>query len=257
MGANTRIEWTDFSWSPWIGCTKISEGCEHCYAAHGIVARNVGVEWGPGKPRCRTSQAYWRDPLRWNKQAEMNGVRYRVFPSQCDVFDLEVPTEWLGHFWQLIADTPHLYWLLLTKRIDQAAAWFNSTIPRDSENYAIGVTAENQKRWDERVPTLLQIPVARRFVSVEPMLGPIDMLQRYPTREELACGVHLAQLHQVIFGGESGPHARPCNVDWIRDGVVQCRAAGVPVFVKQDSGRYPGQQGRIPDDLWTVKDLMP
>lgn len=127
---------------------------------------------------------------------------------------------------------------------------------RAAPNVWLGVSAENQEYWDKRVPVLLSIPAARRFVSVEPMLGPINMesgLEQFHTLDPMM-NRNPAPIHWVIFGGESGPRARPCNVDWIRDGVRQCKEAGVATFVKQDSGRLPGLQGRIDDETWKVKE---
>lgn len=293
---DTKIEWSDHSFSPWLGCTKVSPGCANCYAEHLMDHRMKRVAWGPGNERKRTSAAYWRQPLKWNHYqlqcpscGHWNHASHTichadkcltpadgfvlhspsVFPSLCDWLDPEAPVEWLADFLALIHATPNLRWLLLTKRpqhfqsrIADAAIyrnmageytapvdWLNSWGLRNTppQNVAIGVSAEDQQRWDERVPELLKIPARWRFVSVEPMLGPIDM--HLPAFSGLAtearpCGGrevvgnptvcrYGAMPNQIIFGGESGPGARPCNVDWIRDGVRQCREAGVAAFVKQ------------------------
>lgn len=270
---DTKIEWADHSWSPWIGCTKVSPGCANCYAEHLMDKRMKRVNWGLGHPRKRTSKAYWNQPLKWDADSleawdAMMGKgisfaippRQTVFPSLCDWLDPEVPIEWLADFLALIRRTPNLQWLLLTKRpllfrrrmnmalkheltltsgepsngADFIDGWVNKTdmIPA---NVAIGVSAEDQERWDWRVPALLQIPAHWRFVSVEPMLGPINL--QFARRASMRLDDHSRQLHasidQVIFGGESGPGARPCNIEWIRDGVRQCQAAGVAAFVKQ------------------------
>lgn len=263
---DTKIEWADHSWSPWIGCTKVSPGCLNCYAEHLMDRRMKVVNWGKGNPRKRTSQKYWKDPIKWNLKfaenfgPELNHPPITVFPSLCDWLDPEVPIEWLADFLALIRRTPNLRWLLLTKRpqlfyqrMTNAGRFLNGTeskTPIDTEtadwiegwiqgqppsNVALGVSAEDQERWDWRVPALLQIPAHWRFVSVEPMLGPINL--QFARRASMRLDDHSRQLHasidQVIFGGESGPGARPCNIEWIRDGVRQCQAAGVAAFVKQ------------------------
>jgi protein gp37 len=283
VSEDTKIQWCDHTFNPWIGCTKVSTGCANCYAETLMDHRYGKAKWGKGQPRVRTSAANWKLPLRWNAAAGIhdrawNGMqdvcdvqsdtlksmgfaeprRPRVFcGSLCDWLDDEVPIEWLADLLHLIKRTPNLNWLLLTKRpenwrkrmractarglpsVNVADVWLDGSPP---PNLWLGVSAEDQKRWDERVPVLLSIPAAKRFVSVEPMLGQINM------------GVEGPHPDWVIFGGESGPGARACNVDWIRDGVRQCKEAGVAAFVKQlgarpvediqDAiGRYVGFQG--------------
>jgi protein gp37 len=256
MGENTNIEWCDHSWSPWRGCTKVSEGCAHCYAET-LSKRNPAVlgEWGKGKPRVKAKN--WNDPVKWDRDARLRSElnlegsrtgRPTVFPSLCDPFDEEVPIEWLADFLQLIHDTPHLDWLLLTKRPELwatrlrqvialpdgadrtlAIAWFNGTPPA---NVWLGTSVENQKWADQRIPELLKIPAKVRFLSVEPLLGPINTAW-FIGRDGWTDGLGVDHVHWVIVGGESGPGARPCNVEWVRAIVRQCRAAGVPCFVKQ------------------------
>lgn len=187
--------------------------------------------------------------------------RPRVFcASLADWLDDEVPIAWLADLLQLIHDTPNLDWLLLTKRpqnwssrlraiLDdnwqknqpgrRVTGWFHEWVAgwlharsyqwRIPANIWIGTSVEDQKRADERIPELLSIPAKVRFLSVEPMLGPIT----FPSglRDQFAHG--LPKIHWVIFGGESGPNARRCNIDWIRNGIKQCRAAGIAPFVKQ------------------------
>lgn len=269
MSEDTKIQWATHTFNPWEGCTKVSPGCLHCYAE----TRNhrFGMDnWGKGKPRRRTSAATWRNPVKWNKAAALIeqahtspgfGIRYemeRVFPSLCDPFDEEVPIEWLADFLKLIHDTPNLDWLLLSKRpenwekrVFKAAAdlgrrftdqpycawlmrWIDGTPPH---NVWIGVSVEDQKRADERIPELLKIPAAVRFLSVEPMLDAVRLSGKFYTHATGVPGCAERRFDWVIFGGESGPGARPCNIEWIRDGVRQCRDAGVPAFVKQLGSR--------------------
>lgn len=260
MGEKTGIAWCDSSWSPWIGCTKVSPGCDGCYAEVLDARYQYGKakHWGPGVPRYRTKN--WGEPIRWNKQAGVSGRRWTVFPSLCDPFDNEVPAEWRADFFRVIQDTPHLTWLLLTKRIGNAAgmlaeAFFDGC----PDNVWLGASVVNQEEADRDLPKLLGTPAARHFVSYEPALGPID-LRRFlmplvgnvrwgkagPTERGLRevavvaravakdIGMHL--LDWVIVGGESsqGSHkARPFALQWARATVLQGRHAGVPVFVKQ------------------------
>jgi protein gp37 len=251
MSDKTKIQWADSTFNPWIGCTKVSPGCANCYAENTTrarVLRSQGHEtWGKGKSRSRTSVATWKAPLRWNSEVAVHpDYRHKVFPSLCDWLDDEVPIEWLSDFLNLIRITPHLDWLLLTKRPENFADrigavpfefWDEENPP---SNVWVGVSVEDQKRADERIPILLNIPAKVRFLSVEPMLGPIDLKLTKPVPlhdpefgdqneyQEVNRGIQWA-----IFGGESGSKARPCNVEWIRQGVMQCQEAGVAPFVKQ------------------------
>jgi len=256
MSDSTKIEWAHATWNPWEGCTKVSPGCAHCYAE----ARNLrfagGANWGKGAPRRRTAKANWSKPLRWNTEVEAHpDYRHRVFPSLCDWLDAEVPIEWLADFMGLINKTPNLDWLLLTKRPENfqprmraAAEWVraNANIgdlqwfiklwsgelagSPPPHNVWIGTSVEDQKRADERIPELLKIPARVRFLSVEPLLGPVDL----GFDRNVPKGEHM--LDWIICGGESGPKARPCNIEWIRSIVEQCKSASVPCFVKQLGG---------------------
>lgn len=253
MGENTKIEWCDFTFNGWLGCTKVSDGCTNCYAER--FGKRFGIAWGAGQPRKRTSAANWREPIKWNAQAEREGRRYRVFcASLADVFDNEVPAEWRDDLFTLISDTPNLDWQLLTKRIGNAhrmlASWFEG-VPA----IWLGATICNQEEADRDIPKLLSTPAAVRFLSIEPMLSPIDLRRHIGGSSDVdddeggphcdRCGcLYEDDDHEcpegfgprpdwVIVGGESGPQARPTNIEWIRSIVQQCKAAGVPVFVKQ------------------------
>lgn len=273
MSEKTNISWTDSTKSPWIGCAKVSEGCSSCYAEHldhnrfrktlgGATKDHPVSHWGKGAPRVRTHEAYWNEIRRWNKKAGETGVTKRIFPSLCDPFDEEVPVEWFHDFIELIFQTPNLTWLLLTKRPElfddrMVAAmrhnednhgsleshrfildWIAGS-PRNSppKNVVVGTSVENQKWADIRIPQLLAIPAHRRFLSCEPLLGPINLglFGTLPKTTHPNYTLLHTQIHQVIWGGEStqGKPARPCKVEWIRDGVKQCRAAGVACWVKQ------------------------
>jgi protein gp37 len=259
MSERTSIEWCDHTWSPWEGCQKVGPGCDHCYAE----ARNQrfakGVNWGPGAQRRRTAD--WTKPRLWNRKAAAEGQRLRVFPSLCDPFDNAVPAEWRAEFFGLIAATPHLDWLLLTKRIGNVGNML--PVPFDLErlypNVWIGATVVNQEEAARDIPKLLALDARVRFLSVEPMLGPVDLTRWLVCCDNgslpgpggvggLTCdrcsgtarGHGCLQLDWVIAGGESGPHARPAHPDWFRSLGDQCAAAGVPFLFKQWGEWAPG-----------------
>ena len=231
MGAETKIQWTDHTFNPWIGCAKVSAGCTNCYAEVQTVARvkrGQGIElWGPKAARHRTGPDNWRQPEKWNREAERDGVRHRVFcASLCDVFEDRRDLDPLRtDLFALIERTPWLDWQLLTKRTDRMielapASWRNGW-PR---NAWAGTSVEDQRAADERISHLLRVPATVRFLSCEPLLSAVD-LSRW-----LDAG---AEIGWVIIGGESGSDARPCSVESIRSLVKQCRAVGSRPFVKQ------------------------
>lgn len=258
MAENSAIEWTDHTFNFWEGCQKVGPGCDHCYAE----ARNarfgggVAPNWGPGAPRRLTSPANRRKPLRWQAQADAfqaaHGRRQRVFCSSlADVFDNAVPADWRRELFDLIDETPALDWLLLTKRIGNVRSML-SEMGRDAcpQNVWLGATVVNQAEADRDIPKLLAAPAQVRFLSMEPLLGPVN-LRTLPIAdsEEWDCrnrgtpalagrsGPSLppirASLDWVIVGGESGPGARPMHPDWARSLRAQCAAAGVPFMFKQ------------------------
>jgi protein gp37 len=226
MGALTKIEWCDHTFNPWIGCTRLSPACDHCYAAE--LARRYGwATWGAGEPRYRTSVLNWHQPNRWNAQAAREGVRRRVFcASLADVFDAEIDPAWRGDLMALVEATPALDWLMLTKRPKVAAEFFDGRgVP---DNVWMGTTVENQKMADLRIPTLLSINSRVRFLSCEPLLGPLDL-----RAVRWGHATALTGLHWIIAGGESGSKARPSHPDWIRLLRDQCADARIPFFFKQ------------------------
>jgi protein gp37 len=244
MTTDSKIEWTDHTFSPWLGCTPISAACDHCYAA--AMGKRFGwPAYQAGVPRRRTAAANWKAPLRWQRQAAAAGKRLRVFPSLCDPFDSEVPHDWQTDFLDLVEATPDLDWLLLTKRPKLAGEAFSFREFGAPANVALGVTAENQAMADLRIPQLLAIPGVRlRFLSIEPMLGPVDLrslpgptptvkLDALAGRMGVLRLVHDAAIGWIIAGGESGAGARPTHPAWIRSLRDQCAAAGVPFFFKQ------------------------
>lgn len=274
MAEDSKIQWTDHTFNPWIGCTKVSPGCLHCYAETQNNLRKWNpAGWGKGAPRKRTSEGNWKNPIKWNKAAGMHNAtllgeehRPRVFcASLADWLDDEVPIQWLADLLALIHATPNLDWLLLTKRPENwktrlesalaelicrpnnegmmfAASWLDGKEPA---NVWVGTTVEDQTRAEERIPHLDAIPARVRFLSCEPLLGPVNLSMRKDWME-MPDGIHW-----VIAGGESGPGARPMELEWARSLKDQCQAAGVPFFMKQLGGAtsHRGEISDFPEDL--------
>lgn len=222
MGRDSKIEWTKHTFNPWIGCTKVSEGCKHCYAEALMDTRYRKVQWGPQGERKRTSAANWKQPLKWNRDAAAAGVRERVFcASLADWLDDAAPLDWLVDLMDLIEATRNLDWLLLSKRIEHWEVrlvealvcarergsgcawmihlWLNGIPPK---NVWMGASVENQAAADERIPALLGCPAVVRFLSCEPLLGAVS-LDRY-------------------FGLEPGHEWRACCCDQIDPADVPC-----------------------------------
>jgi protein gp37 len=280
MADGTGISWTDATWNPTTGCDRVSPGCDNCYALT-LAARLQRM----GNPK------YWRNgdastsgpgfgltahldaldiPLRWRKPK-------RVFVnSMSDLLHASVPETFIGSVWDVMAQTPRHTYQVLTKRHArlrsllrkwEAAGWtwrrddmlWCGPLPGPLHNVWCGVSAEDQHWADIRIPSLLDTPAAVRFVSAEPLLGPIDLtylagingLDRdWVGGPGGGTGAPHPLLDWVIVGGESGPGHRPMDIAWLESIVGQCKDAEVPVWVKQDSGPRSGQQGRIPDDLF-------
>ena len=252
MAETTGIAWTDSTFNPWIGCTKVSVaesgggGCDDCYAEamDNRFRWSGATHWGAGVPRMRTSATYWREPLTWNRNAAASGKPWRVFcASLADVFDNEVPEQWRRDLFNLIEDTPALTWLLLTKRIGLAAKMIPAFPSQYSEgtwpNVWLGATIVNQMEADRDVPKLLATPAAVRFVSYEPALGPVDW-SRFPG------------IDWIIVGGASRQRkpAPPFDPDTARRTIKQCRQIGAAPFVKQ-LGSNIETSGCGP--VWTAK----
>lgn len=224
MAQDSRIEWTHHTFNPWWGCRKVSPACRHCYAE--TWAKRLALDlWGGDAPRRYFKEDYWKQPLKWNRAAEKAGVRRRVFcASMADVFEGRPElTEWRERLWPIIEATPHLDWLLLTKRIHNVARMAPWT--SWPENVWLGTTAENQRWADRRIVTLLDIPARVRFVSAEPLLGPIALDHLLKKSE--------ARLHWLIAGGESGHHARPTHPEWIRHLRDECQERDIAFHFKQ------------------------
>ena len=223
---NSKIEWTDHTFNPWIGCQHVSPGCDHCYAEAMMDHRYGKVEWGPHGERNRTSEDYWKEPFKWNAQARAfkreHGYRPRIFcASLADVFDNQVPKDWRVDLFALIRKCRGLDWLLLTKRPQNIVKMLPKDWGGGYRNVWLGVTAEDQVHFDQRWRYLQNIPAAIKFISYEPALGPLRLPKHDPLPDWL------------ISGGESGPKARPVNPQWVRDVIADCRRRGMAPFHKQ------------------------
>jgi protein gp37 len=246
---STKIEWCDETWNPVTGCTPISEGCKNCYAKR-MTARNLwGYDFWPGTEHMDRLE----EPLHWRK-------RRRIFVcSMGDLFHRAVGTPAIDRVRGVILECPQHAFMLLTKRPQRMLTYTNGGQSWPS-NVWLGVTAEKQKRADERIPILLQIPAAHRFVSVEPMLGPVS-LQTYlvghedngvaPGRPVGTCVGYTPPLDWVICGAETGPGARYMDPLWAKRLRDECGAARVPFFFKK--GSQPKDTDISVDE---VRDLM-
>lgn len=227
MAENSKIEWTHHTFNPWWGCSKVSPACENCYAE--LWAKRMGHQiWGAKSPRRFFSDAHWRGPIAWNEEARSLKTRKRVFcASMADVFEKRAELDsQRERLWRLIDETPWLDWLLLTKRpenVEKLVPWTDGTWPK---NVWLGTTVENQHYADKRLPHLLRCDAHVRFLSCEPLLGPLD-LEPWINRPGLN------SIDWVIAGGESGPGARPMHPDWVNGLLDTCREAKIPFHFKQ------------------------
>lgn len=270
MAANTRIEWCDSTANYWRGCTKVSEekngggGCDSCYAEAMNNWLHGGENWGPGAPRhkydttSRIVRSWQRNAAKFRAE---HGRRRRVFVnSTADTFDNEVEQAWREEIWDDIRACPDLLFMVLTKRIGNARDMLPTDWGDGYPNVMLLATVVNQREADRDVPKLLDLPARWRGISIEPQLGPIDLLrvnpvssdygnaicagdalrgvyyQRHhlpPDARAVAIGPLGAKLDLVINGGESGRRARPSHPDWFRSLRDQCELAGTPYLFKQ------------------------
>jgi protein gp37 len=255
MAGFSKIEWTDSTFNPWVGCTKIKRpgnkpsACDFCYAEK-WAKRSGQVRWG-NFARRRTTESYWRGPLGWNSQASdfhsKFGRRRRVFcASLADVFDNQVDAEWRADLFDLIRLCDQIDWQLLTKRPQN----IKKMLPRDwgsgYPNVWLGTTAEDAISYQQRVNHLLALPAVVKFVSYEPALGPLGTIE-----------VQGETPDWIIIGGESGVRAdfaRPTQPQWARDAIAECRRHSVAPFLKQ-WGSYSNNPLVIEDGL-TIEEAM-
>lgn len=241
MAENSKIEWTDHTFNPWMGCTAVSPACDHCYA-EAQTARFKQVGWGAHADRKRTREGNWRLPLLWNDKAQKSGVRFKVFcASLADVFDnhKSILPQWRQDLWDLIRATPNLDWLLLTKRPQN----FEKYLPDDYwgkgySNVWLGVTVENQQEADRRIPILLNTSATKRFLSCEPLLGPVDIGAWIPTCYECgaSCGLRLAGPPDEEQCTECGEFCGPDTEPVISEGCPKCGGELEPIC--PDCGHY-------------------
>lgn len=231
----TSIPWADYTFNPWLGCTKVQPECTHCYAENETpvrVHRGRGLElWGPKAARHVTSEETWKQPLRWNRVAELSTHRPRVFcASLADVFEdrpdlIEPRTRLLN----VIEATPRLDWLLLTKRPENVnrltARWFD-VMP---SNVWVGTTGGTQKTLERNLRELMTVNARVRVLSIEPLLERVELDPMGLDHRDTSGRA----IDWVIVGGESGHEARPCALEWIESVVEECRLHGIPCLVKQ------------------------
>lgn len=310
MSDKTNIAWTDASWNPIVGCSIVSPGCTNCYAqkmAHRIQTMEGERTGRPdashyfGTTKVVNGNPVWTglmrqapehillQPLKWRRPRKI------FVNSMSDLFHENVPDEWIDRVFAVMALCPQHTFQVLTKRskrmqhyLTHWAAGGNHiwqagqkiAMPKGRHkpdtcwplpNVWLGVSCEDQQRADERVPDLLATPAAVRFVSAEPLLGPIEFKSRKQTLSEaetknwlngawqvadgdyFKTGWSPTKLDWIIVGGESGPGHRPMQIEWAEAIRQQCEAAGTAFFFKQDSGAKPGQRGRASDALWACK----
>ncbi len=251
MSLGSAIEWTDATWNPTTGCDRVSPGCDHCYAL--TLAKRLQAMGNPrymrdGNPRTSgpgfgltTHPDKLDEPFRWRKPR-------RVFVnSMSDLFHASVPEDFIFSVFDVMASVPQHHFQILTKRprrmLTVVNRWYSKTRSDLIPNVWLGVSVEDQKWSDKRIPLLADVPASVRFLSCEPLLGPIRL-------------THVSELHWVIVGGESGAGARPMDEAWVTSLRDQCIASGVPFFFKQWGGRTPKAGGRVLEgrtwDEWPV-----
>jgi len=278
MGEQTAITWADHTFNPWQGCAKVpqSSACDHCYAETLSVRVGKPSRWGADGDRDVTSDGYWRNPLRWDRQAVERGRPGLVFcASMGDVFeDRPDLASVRARLFALIDRTPHLRWMLLTKRPENVerlaieAGWHDGwsddgldhvgdlTAEVWPEHVWLGVTVEDQDHAEERVPRLLDLPAPVHFVSCEPLLGPVDLTgwlhdlgcPRQDLRDACTCAPQSdprreRRVDWVIAGGESGAGFRPMDLDHPRALRDQVAASPGVFFFKQIGGPTPKAGG--------------
>lgn len=258
MAETTAISWADATFNPWEGCTRISAACDNCYAADRAHRFGNDHLWA-GELR-RTSAAYWKQPIKWNREAAAEGKPRRVFcASLADVFDNQAPQAWRDDLWALIEATPWLTWMLLTKRPQKIVGMVPPRwLIEPPKNVWYGATIENRDALRQRLHHLREVPAALRFISAEPLLESIagEELQNALGHPHLAC---LGFVGLVIAGGESGPKARPSHPDWFRGLLNLCASEGAMFHFKQWGEWVPlsSQDGFWPHDKASACRLLP
>jgi protein gp37 len=239
MGATTGVSWTGATWNPWHGCSKVSPGCTFCYMYRD--KRRYGQD--PMKV-VRSKDATFYVPFKWQREAEQEkrvGQDCLIFTCSWSDFFLADADAWRPEAWAIMRQTPSLNYQVLSKRPERMRQHLPDDWGEGYPNVILGVSVET-RQYLTRLQILSEIPATRRFASLEPLLEDLGDLSPW-----------LPHLSQVILGGESGPKRRPMDLGWMTKVATQCQAAGIPTWIKQDSALRDGQQGRIPEYLWRLK----
>jgi protein gp37 len=226
MSDTTAISWTEATWNPWTGCTRVSEGCDHCYMM------TLKKRWGANPEIVVRSKTTFRDPLKWKEP------RVIFTCSMSDFFHVDADP-WREEAWEIIRNTPQHTYQILTKRPGRIARHLPADWGEGYPNVWLGTSVEGQSKAF-RIRQLLKNPAAIHFVSAEPLLASLHLVGTFD----------VPGIDWVIIGGESGPGFRNMEIGWLADLVAQCQQADVKVWVKQDSGPRNEMRGRIPDHLW-------
>lgn len=261
---SSKIAWTDHTFNPWWGCARVSPGCRHCYA-ESFAKRTGHAVWGDEAERRHFGDGHWNEPRKWDREAEAAGRPALVFcASMADVFeDRDDLLDDRGRLVVLIEETPHLRWLLLTKRPENVLGmvpprWAHEEWP---SNAWVGTTVEDQQRAVQRIPRLLEIPAPVRFLSCEPLLEAVDLSPWSPDFDadegDDVCRLHgMVDCQQapecrgigwIIAGGESGGRHRPFDAQHARLLDRFAELYEIPFFFKQHGGLYPGSGGHLLD----------
>jgi protein gp37 len=270
MGDRTGISWTDATWNPIRGCSRVSQGCVHCYAETvaarfskpGQAYEGLTDKHGRWNGKILVVEKHMLDPIRWRRPRKI------FVNSMSDLFHENLADDVIDRVFAVMARAPHHTFQILTKRPARMLEYSRARLLGfPLPNVWLGVSAEDQPTADERIPVLLETPAAVRFISAEPLLGPVDLYDYlHPSCEcelsdpmsavyqhDEACPAGAGRLDWVIVGGESGPGHRAMDPAWAESIAAQCVSAGVPVFVKQDSGPRAGEQRRLSNALWELK----
>ena len=231
MSEHTAISWTTHTWNPVVGCTQVSPGCDNCYAMQ-IAERFRGAVGYPNGFDVTLKPHRLNEPVKWREPA-------RIFVnSMSDLFHREIPDDYLVAVWDTMIRANHHTYQILTKRAHRMAHKIRTLSLPLPDHIWLGVSAEDQRMADSRIPPLLELPAAVRWVSAEPLLGPVDL------------GEYIDDLQWVVVGGESGAGRRPMDYQWARNLCDQCEGSGVAFFHKQGNGRRPGSDVLLDGQLY-------
>lgn len=264
MGENSKIEWTDHTWNPWMGCHKISEGCRNCYMFR------ERRRYGKDPEVVVRSKTRFYDPLKWEKKAALTGERKFVFACSWSDWFIEEADPIRDEAWEIVKATPHLTYQILTKRPENIPARLPKDWDEGYPNVILMVTAEDQAMANLRIPQLLKIPARLRGVSIEPMLGFVNLKQimgdhvwfdvlgksrfDYGSDGYGVAAPMIPGIDWVIVGGETGVQARPLDIRWVETIRNQCIIGNIPFFFKswgewwpKEHVDYLGKTSSLPD----------